>query len=237
MVRRDRDAEQRQREGVGADAPVPADGGHHQQHGQRVHHDPLVPAQVARREVGHLGEVEAAEGGGGGHGGGEAEGDVGRCGPGGRRPPRRGASPRRSPRWPRRRRGRRPPASARNSVTVSVSSSGAPVAGAEDSVDGGEGSPVPPSRRGLRARDHPPQHAARHLERPLLLAHAGVEDEERPGDRGDRPLEDPELPLGGGHIAAPRRATARWRPRRAARRPSHAGRGPGRRRWRRGRRR
>ena len=41
---------------------------------QRIHADPLVPAQPAGREVGHLGEVEAAGHGHGGHGEGERQG-------------------------------------------------------------------------------------------------------------------------------------------------------------------
>ena len=50
--------EDRRRSGGPEVAP---DGGDAQHHHQRVHGDALVPAQAARREVGHLGQVEASE--------------------------------------------------------------------------------------------------------------------------------------------------------------------------------
>src|SRR3712207_2958467 len=56
------------------------------------------------------------------------------------------------------------------------------------------------SSGGLGAGEQPPEQTPADLGRALLLAHAGVEDQHRPGQDGDAPLEILELALGLGHV-------------------------------------
>ena len=75
VVDRDRGTDGGERDGVEADGDVTAHRGDAQQQHQRVHGDALVPAQAARDEVRHLGEVQAARHAHGGDCPGQGKGD------------------------------------------------------------------------------------------------------------------------------------------------------------------
>src|SRR4051794_13138296 len=73
VVRRDDDADPGEQRGVGADPVVAAEHGQAQYRDERVHADPLIPAQLAGDEVGALREPQAAGHRDGGHQQGEGE--------------------------------------------------------------------------------------------------------------------------------------------------------------------
>ena len=64
----DGQADQCERQSVVLDHGLLANGSHQQDHGERVHRDPLEPAESTGDEVDHLGVDEGADGGHQGHG-------------------------------------------------------------------------------------------------------------------------------------------------------------------------
>jgi hypothetical protein len=57
----------------------------------------------------------------------------------------------------------------------------------------------------LATWEQPPNQASGDLGGALLLAHAGTDDQHRPGQDRDHPLQRRELPLGTGHLLGGRR--------------------------------